>query len=58
MMQHSMDQEPGIRQNPWVTNRLGSGNLDRRVNRPDVLCDGEESPRNRGARHHGGFMAM
>jgi hypothetical protein len=39
-MQHSTDREPG--QNPRFPDWSGSGNLDRRVNRPDVLCDGEE----------------
>jgi hypothetical protein len=42
-VQLSMDREPGIRQNPWFTDRSGSGNPDRRVNRPDVQHDGEES---------------
>jgi hypothetical protein len=36
-MQHSIDWEPGIRRNPQFVDRSGSGNLDRRVNRPDVL---------------------
>jgi hypothetical protein len=42
-VQHSIDREPGIRQNPWFTDRSGSGNSDHRVNRPNVLCDREES---------------
>jgi hypothetical protein len=42
-MQHSIDWEPGIRQNPWITDQSGSGNPDRRVNHPDVLRDREES---------------
>jgi hypothetical protein len=45
MVQYSIDQEPEIRQNPRFTDRSGSGNLDRRVNYPDVLHDGEESSR-------------
>jgi hypothetical protein len=40
---HSTDREPRIRQNPWFTDRSGSGNPDRRVNRPDVLRKEEES---------------
>jgi hypothetical protein len=44
-VQHSTDLEPGIRQNPWFADRSGSGNPDRRVNRPDVLRNGEESSR-------------
>jgi hypothetical protein len=40
-----IDREPGIRQNPWFTDWLGSGNLDRCINRSDVLHDGEESSR-------------
>jgi hypothetical protein len=44
-VQHSIDREPGIRQNPRFANWSGSGNLDRHVNRPDVLRDGEESSR-------------
>jgi hypothetical protein len=43
MAQQSTDREPRIRQNPQFTDRSGSGNPDRRVNRPDVLRDGEES---------------
>jgi hypothetical protein len=39
----STDQEPGIGQYPQFTDRSGSGNPDHRVNRPDVLRDGEES---------------
>jgi hypothetical protein len=39
MVQHSIDQELGIRENPWFTDRLVSGNLDHRVSRPDVLHD-------------------
>jgi hypothetical protein len=39
MVQHSADREPGIRQNPWFTDRSDSGNPDRRVNHPDVLCN-------------------
>jgi hypothetical protein len=38
-VQHSTDREPGIRQNPWFADWSGSGNPDRRVNRPDVLRD-------------------
>jgi hypothetical protein len=44
MVQHSIDREPGIRQNPRFTDRSGSGNPDRRVDHLDVLRDGEESP--------------
>jgi hypothetical protein len=40
-MQHSIDQESGIRQNPRFTDRSGSGNPNHLVNRLDVLCDGE-----------------
>jgi hypothetical protein len=36
---HSTDQEPVVGQNPRFADRSGSGNLDHRVNRPDVLCD-------------------
>jgi hypothetical protein len=39
MVQQSTDQEPGIRQNPQFADRSGSGNPDRRVNRPVVLRD-------------------
>jgi hypothetical protein len=42
--QYSTDQEPGISQNPQFTDRLSSGNLDRHLNHPDVLRNGEESP--------------
>jgi hypothetical protein len=42
-VQLSTDQEPRIRQNPWFTDRSGSGNPDHCVNHPDVLHDGEES---------------
>jgi hypothetical protein len=38
-VQHSTDQEPDIRRNPQFANRSGSGNLDCRVNRPNVLHD-------------------
>jgi hypothetical protein len=38
-VQHSTDQEPGIRLNSLVADRSGSGNPDHRVNHPDVLCD-------------------
>jgi hypothetical protein len=44
-VQHSTNWEPGIRQNPRFNDRSGSGNPDRRVNRPDVLRDGEELSR-------------
>jgi hypothetical protein len=40
---HSTNREPRIRQNPQFTDRSGLGNPNRRVNRPDVLRDGEES---------------
>jgi hypothetical protein len=43
MVQHSTDWEPGIRQKPQFTDRLGSGNLDHHVNHLDVLRDREES---------------
>jgi hypothetical protein len=43
-VQHSTDRVPGIRQNPWFADRSGSCNLDRRVDHPDVLRNGEESP--------------
>jgi hypothetical protein len=43
LVQHSMDWEPGIRQNSRFTDQSGLGNSDRRVNRPDVLHDREES---------------
>jgi hypothetical protein len=42
MVQHSIDREPGIRQNPQFANQSGSGNSDHRVNHLDVLCDREE----------------
>jgi hypothetical protein len=42
MANYSIDREPGIRQNPWVTDRSGSGNPGRRVNHLDVLRDREE----------------
>jgi hypothetical protein len=38
-VQHSTDQEPGIRQNPRFAYRSGSGNPDSRVNHPDLLRD-------------------
>jgi hypothetical protein len=41
-VQHSMDREPGISQNPQFTDRSGSGYRDHRVNRPDVLRKEEE----------------
>jgi hypothetical protein len=44
-VQHSIDREFGIRQNPRFTDRSGLGNLDRRVNHPDVLRDREDSSR-------------
>jgi hypothetical protein len=37
MVQHSVDQEPRIWQNPRFADRSGSGNPDHRVNHPDVL---------------------
>jgi hypothetical protein len=37
MVQHSIDREPGIRQNPWFADWSGSGNPDHCVNHPDVL---------------------
>jgi hypothetical protein len=42
LMQHSMDQVPGVRQNAQVTDRSSSGNPDHRVNHPDVLRKREE----------------
>jgi hypothetical protein len=45
MVHHSTDQESRLRQNSWFTDQSGSGNPDHRVNRPDVLRDGEESSR-------------
>jgi hypothetical protein len=42
IVQHCIDQEPGIRQNPWFTGRSCSCNLGHRVNHSDVLCDREE----------------
>jgi hypothetical protein len=39
---HSTDREPGIRENPQFTDRSGSGNPYRRVNRPDVRHKEEE----------------
>jgi hypothetical protein len=45
LAQHSTDREPGIRQNPQFTDRSGSGNLDHRVNRLDVLRKEEEPSR-------------
>jgi hypothetical protein len=45
MAQHSIDREPGMRQNPRFTNRSGLGNPDHRVNRPDLMRDREESSR-------------
>jgi hypothetical protein len=36
-VQHSIDREPDIRQNPQFAERSGSGKPDRRVDRPDVL---------------------
>jgi co-chaperonin GroES (HSP10) len=41
-VQHFTDREPGIGKNPRFADRSGSGNPDRHVNRPDVLCDKEE----------------
>jgi hypothetical protein len=43
MVQHSIDREPRIMQNSRFTDRSGSGNPDRCVNRPDMLRDREES---------------
>jgi hypothetical protein len=43
--QYSTDRGPRIRQNLQFTDRLGLGNPDHRVNRFDVLRDGEESSR-------------
>jgi hypothetical protein len=45
MAQHSIDWEPGMRQNPRFTDRSGLGNPDHRVNRPDLMRDREESSR-------------
>jgi hypothetical protein len=45
MVKHSIDQEPEIRQNPYFADRSGLSNPDRYVNHPDVLRDGDESPR-------------
>jgi hypothetical protein len=45
LVQHSMAQEPRIRQYPRFIDRSGSGIRDHRVNRPDVLCKEEESSR-------------
>jgi hypothetical protein len=42
MVQHSTDREPGVRQNHRFTDQSGSGNLNHRVNYPDVLCDVEK----------------
>jgi hypothetical protein len=42
MVQHSIDREPGIRQNLWFTDWSGSGNPGHRINRPDMMRDGEE----------------
>jgi hypothetical protein len=36
-VQHSIDREPGIRQNPQFADQSGSSNPDHRVSRPDVL---------------------
>jgi hypothetical protein len=44
-VQHSTYREPRIRQNHRFTDRSGSGKPDRRVDRPDVLHDREESSR-------------
>jgi hypothetical protein len=45
-VQHSTDREPRIRQNPRFADQSGLGNLDHRVNHPDVLRDeGGSSPR-------------
>jgi hypothetical protein len=38
-VQHSIDWEPRIRQNPQSADRSGSGDPDRRVNHPNVLRD-------------------
>jgi hypothetical protein len=42
MVQCCTDREPRIKTNPWFTDQTGSGNPDRRVNRPNVLRDEEE----------------
>jgi hypothetical protein len=42
--QPSIDQAPKVRQNAWVTDRLGSGNPDH-CNCPNVLCKEEEPSR-------------
>jgi hypothetical protein len=44
-VQHSIDWEPGIGQNPRFVDWSGSGNPDHCVNRLDVLRYGEESSR-------------
>jgi hypothetical protein len=38
-VQHSTDREPKIRQNPQFADRSSLGNLDHRVDHPDVLRD-------------------
>jgi hypothetical protein len=45
MVQHSIDREPGIRQNLWFTDWWGSGNPGLCVNHPDVLNDEAEPSR-------------
>jgi hypothetical protein len=41
-VQHSMDREPGISENPRFADQSGSGNPDHCVNRPDVLRKEDE----------------
>jgi hypothetical protein len=61
MVQHSIDRESEIGQNPRFADQSSSGNSDRRVNH--LRCCAMEKNHlkvrtDRGARHDGGFMAM
>jgi hypothetical protein len=52
-VQHSIDQEPGVRKNPRFADRSDSGNPNHRVIHPDVLCDdGGSSQRPEQAEEH------
>jgi hypothetical protein len=54
MVQHSIDRELGIRQNPRFTDRSSSGNPDRHVNHPDVCV----MKKNGHAKCHSRFILM
>jgi hypothetical protein len=52
-VQHSTDRKPKIQQNPQFADQSGSGNLHRRVNRPNVVRnEGGSSRRPEQAKEH------